>query len=524
MRNGTEAHTIIIFLDRPAQDAAVQVATPTMTAVAQAVSWSGIGRIVSQLTWFISLLVLAALLPPRDFGTIAVGMAVLMVATLIMESGTAGGIIASESVTGDQLRASVVRNFAVGVSATVVLILLASPLVNFFARGADPAVVRVMLLSITATALGIVPLALLNKALQFKRRAQATIGAGVISSVAAVATALGGGGVWSLVVRLVLNQVLLAGFAWIAVRDLWPRRSPTGSGLDFGRTGASWFLLMAVANFATFSLLNLVIGRIAGIAELGLYSLAFTLAFAPLTYVSWQIGGVLFPVFAATGDRERVRRRTLKSMRLIALVLFPFTPPVLVLAPVVVPAVLGERWSGMVVPFQIMLVAGVGHAVINIFGETLAGSGNAAFRARVEVVWALATVGAVILLTSSHGIRGAASAHLVTLLLLALAYLTRGVRLVGLTAARVWRELRTVVVCLAVQSAVTAAIALRVKPTSAEEAVAAIAGAFAGAVVAAVLLVCLARDELRELREVVGSVFERRSQECRVATDGGLGT
>jgi len=496
-----------------------------MSVVAQAVSWTGIGRLVGQLTWFASLLVLAALLPPRDFGTVAVGMAVLTVAILVMESGTGGGIIASETVTAGQLRASLLQNFAVGVAATVILILLADPLVHFFARGASPDVLKVMLLSVTFTALGIVPLALLNKSLQFKRRAQATIGAGVISAIVAVVTALAGGGVWSLVVRLVLHQALLTGFAWIAVRDLWPRRATRDRDLNFRRTGASWFLIMAVANFAAFSLLNLVVGRIAGVAQLGLYSLAFLLAFAPLTQISWQIGGVLFPAIAATSDRERVRTRTVKSLRLLALLLLPLAPPGVALAPVVFPAVLGEEWSGMVLPFQIMLLAGIGHAILNVFGETLAGTGNAAFRARAEVVWAAATVGAAILLTSSDGIRGAATAHLVTFLVLGLVYMARGVRLVGLSAAGLVGELRGIVGCVGVQAAVTAAIALGAKATGADDAVAAIAGTLAGAAAAGALLTRVERGALRELREVLTSVRQRRARpEPALVTGPGAGT
>jgi PST family polysaccharide transporter len=484
----------------------VRVTTPTVDAIARGLSWTGLGRVVSQTVAFGSLAALAALVPPKAFGTVAVGMAIFWAATLLMESGTGGGIIVSDVLTGEQLRGYVVRNVAIGLAFTAVVAVLADPMVRVFAKGADPDVLRVLVASIAITAVGIAPLALLNKTMNFKRRAQATVAASIIATVASVAAAIAGADVWALVLRLVLNQTLLSLFAWIAVRDIWPRTESRRWRLSFPRTGGSWFMLATTANFMAFSLDNLVVGRIVGVHELGLYALAFTLGFAPLSQVSWQLGGVLMPTFAATEDPARVRRRVLKALRMMSLLLLPLPAPVIALAPAVIPAVFGDEWRGMVLPFQILLAVGVLHGILNVLAETFAGTGNIAFRARVDIAWATLSIIAVAVFTQSSGITGAAMAHVTMFFILAVVYVTSGVRRVGLSPVSIIGAVGGIAGCVAIQAVATTSIILGARQLGAEEAVAAAAAGCGAVIIVAALLHRLQGGTLGEARRVVSSL------------------
>ena len=84
--------------------------------------------------------------------------------------------------------------------------------------------------------------------------------------------------------------------------------------------------MLALTDFVALNADFLVVGNLTRPPSLGLYSLAFTLAFAPVTQVSWQVGRVLFPAAAATSDPATVGRRTLVSLRMLALLLLPLSP------------------------------------------------------------------------------------------------------------------------------------------------------------------------------------------------------
>ena len=54
--------------------------TPTRAGVARAVSWMGVGHVASQGLWLGSLILLAALVEPSAFGSLAIGMVLVNLA------------------------------------------------------------------------------------------------------------------------------------------------------------------------------------------------------------------------------------------------------------------------------------------------------------------------------------------------------------------------------------------------------------------------------------------------------------
>jgi O-antigen/teichoic acid export membrane protein len=366
-------------------------------------------------------------------------------------------------------------------------------------------------LGVVFYAAGITPLALLQKNLRFRSFAGANIGAATVSSAVGIAAGLAGAGVWALVARQLASMALLSVFAWVMARRLVPARDPADQGRPFRLRQAGWFGFFALA-FTDFVALNsdfLIVGHIDEATKLGLYSLAFTLAFAPLTQVSWQVGRVLFPAAAATADMPTVARRTLVSVRLMGLILLPLVPPVLVLAPTVLPGLLGEEWTAMVAPFQILLVVGCGQAMVGMIGESLSGTGNIGWRARINAVWAAGMVGALIALVSADGIRGAAWAHAVMFVPLALAYGTLGARRLTLRPAQIGRAVWPLVLPVAVECVVTFGGAALLRTAGVEAGWAALGGAVAGVCAIAGVLLRAPGSPLVEGRAVLAEAIGR---------------
>jgi O-antigen/teichoic acid export membrane protein len=445
--------------------------------------------------------VLAVLLPPRDFGTVATGVVIVSFATLVMDSGTRGCIIVSRDLTPEDVRRSLKRNVAVGAVFSVALAALADPIVNTVARGGDAAVLRVLGLNVLFYSLGIVPLAVLEKNLYYKRFAGVLAGSALVASVVGIGAGLLGAGVWALVIRQLLVAGLMTALAWPSARKLMPRRGPGSAPGGARPRGATWFVVFALTNFIAFNADFLIVGHLAGVTRVGLYALAFSLAFAPLTRFSSQVGKVLFPAAAATSELDAVGRRTLYAFRLTATLLLPLVPVAIVVAPWALPGVLGVRWANMVVPFQLLLLAGVSHALLNVLGESLSGTGNIGFRARASMAWLVGMVGTLFLLVSLDGIRGAAIAHIVMFVPLGGAYAVWGARRIGLTAGQLGASLRGVVWPVAAQAAATAGLLLGLEEVGFDTPAAAVVGAGAGLALVAGLLW---RSPTSPLREGVG--------------------
>jgi O-antigen/teichoic acid export membrane protein len=477
-------------------------------SIARAASWSWSGNVVSQIAWFGSLIILAALLPPRDFGAVAIGVVIAQAAMLVQDAGSRGAIVVASDLQRSQITRTVAITVVAGIGLTVLLGALARPITDALAPGGDANVVRILLASVAIRAAAIAPTAVLQRTMQFKVLSTVTAASLFIAGFVSVVAAFLGAGVWSLVIRQLVAATLLPLFAWIAA--ITPLRSELAAGprgpRDERRSGAMWFFLLAVTDFVGLSIDTFVIGHLRGARQLGLYSLAFTLAFAPLTSFAWQIGKVIFPAAAASPDLETVARRMLRALRLAAGLLLPLLPPALVLSPVLLPGILGPEWKPMIGPFQILLIVGIGQALTIMIGDSLSGTGHIAFRACVHLVWCVGVALALIALVSRYGIRGAAIAHLVLFLPFALAYLVWGSRLLGSSMAAVLSALRGVALAVAAQMVVTVGCVAFLQHLGASDLAAASAAAAFDLLVVAALLARLEPALLRDFRELVRAV------------------
>jgi O-antigen/teichoic acid export membrane protein len=465
----------------PAPAGRAGVAAVSGRSLARAASWVWSGHILGQIAWFGSLIILGALLPPKAFGSVAIGLVIANAAALVQDAGSRGTIVLTRQLRPSDIARTVVINLAVGLAIAVVVALAAGAIVHHFDAGADAMVLRVLVLSVAVRALAIAPMAVLQRTMQFKLQASVLATSMLIAAGSSIAAAALGAGVWALVVRQLAAAALLPLLAWlVAARTIRAAISaaPRLRG-PIRRKGALWFFLLAATDFVALSIDSVVVGNSRGAAQLGLYSLAFTLAFAPLTNFAWQIGKVVFPAAAQTPELDVIVRRMLRITRLTATALLPLLPPILVLAPVLLPGILGPGWKPMVVPFEILVAVGVGHAILVALGDSLSGVGAIAWRARLHLGWATGMVAALIVLVHLDGIRGAALAHLVLFVPFAVCYLLWGTRHLQTSAGAVLAALREVALPVAAQLALTLAAVLAfgqvLAPTSA-----ALAGAATG--------------------------------------------
>jgi O-antigen/teichoic acid export membrane protein len=465
--------------------------------------------VIGQSFWFGSLLLLAGLLSPSAFGTVTIGLLMVTAAIRLMGTGIHGSIIVAPRVSRSQVMTAVRSTVASGIALSAGIVLLSGPIAHSFVKGGDALVIATLGLGPALYAPQIVPAALLEKQFQFKRRASVLAASTITASTASVVAALLGAGVWSLVIRQLLLQTLLSILGWLAVRRLLPPRNPDPAQPHrqrLPRRGAIGFLLFSITDFVVFNADYLTVGHLTNTVQLGLYSMAFTIAFAPVSQFAAQLGGVLFTA-AAASDADTMRRRTIAGVRLTSLLLLPLLPVAFVLAPVAIPGILGERWRGMVAPFQILVIVGVAHAIVNVVGESLAGAGHIGFRARINAVWMAGMIPALVVLVQADGIRGAALAHLTLYLPVALAYGVWGMRILGAEPRELGRALLPVSGPIGLQTAVTIGVFLA--GSSLPPAIRAILAAGLGVVAGASLMVAKGQSVLSEAGRFFTAARER---------------
>ncbi len=293
---------------------------------------------------FGSQIVLARLLLPADFGLIAMVAPLLTLVQIFNELGLSQATIQRAAISHGELSQLFWINLAAS-AALACMMALAAPLVAWFYGEPLLASICVCLAALLVlSGLGAQQIALMNRQMRFTALAGIDIACAVLSVVVGIAAALLGFGYWSLVLMQAANSLTILVMCWLMSpwRPDWPRQVAGVRGLL--SVGGH----VTGANLITFlgSNLDLVlIGRISGSVALGLYDRAFRLVAAPIWQISLPVARVAVSLLSRLhGQDARYRHVWLRMVQLLMAMTTPAVIWAAMVAPVLVPLLLGQAW------------------------------------------------------------------------------------------------------------------------------------------------------------------------------------
>lgn len=260
-----------------------------------------LGKIIIQVT---SVVVLARLLTPHDYGLIAMVVAVIGIGEVFRDFGLSSAAIQAPTLSVPQRDNLFWINAGIG-AVLAAMVYFGSGLLALAYR--QPELVPVtQALSVTFLLNGLATQyrASLIRALKFRLLAVADIAAPVFALVTAVAAGLSGWGYWALVAQQLTSAVILLLVVVVAARWIpgLPRRGvPLGGFLRFG-----WNLVASqLVGYLSNNLDSVLIGVRFGAGPLGLYDRAFRLLMTPLGQVRAPLTTVALPILSRLADDTR---------------------------------------------------------------------------------------------------------------------------------------------------------------------------------------------------------------------------
>jgi len=325
---------------------------------AAGLAWQGLSYILGKLVVLLVTAVLARVLAPEDFGLLALALVFIAYADVVSDLGVAQALIYLPR-SAATVRAALAVALACGLLLMAVGWAVAPGVAGFFGRGDVTPLCRVLCLALPLGALASVPEALLRRDLRFRRFGTAALVRAASTGAASVALAGAGLGVWALAWGLVIGNLVHCVLVW-ALAGIAPdlrvwrvRRGELAPVTRFGLPAAGGMLLAKLI----FDLDYLIVGRELGAAALGYYTMAFRLPELAIINVFFVVSSVTFPLYSrARHDPERLRRGYLLSVRVQSLYGLPAGAGLAVLAPVVVPVLLGAGWAPAVAPLAALSV------------------------------------------------------------------------------------------------------------------------------------------------------------------------
>jgi PST family polysaccharide transporter len=375
-------------------------------------AWTGAAKWATQLLSWLSMLVVARLLTPADFGLVGAAAVYLGLVNLVSELGLGGAIVQRRDLTEDQIARLGGMSVVFGFLLAALSCALAVPISAFFRDRAVAGVVAVMSVTFITNGAQVVPRALLMQDLRFRTLSLVEALQAAAGAVFTLALAVLGARYWALVLSNVATAALVTAIlvARRPHRIAWPRHFASIRGaLTFG-----WHIVASRVAWYGYSNADFaVVGRMLGSAALGLYSVGWTIASIAVDRISALVGRVVPGIFSAVQhDTAAFRRYVLLLTEGLALVTFPVSAGLAITADDLVGLALGEKWLSAVLPLRLLCLYAGFRSITTLLSHILVGAGRARDSMRYSVL-GLAVMPPLFVLGSRYGTAGVAAAWIV---------------------------------------------------------------------------------------------------------------
>lgn len=322
-------------------------------------AWKALSQMISQAIRIVVLVALALLLTPSDYGLAGMALAFAALASVLLDPGLAAAIVQRPALRPIETSTAHWTSTAIGVLLAAAGLIAAPAIGAFYGQSEVTQLFAALSLAFAVTGFGVVPTALLTRAQAFRELEVARISGVVVGSVLAIAVAAAGGGAWAIIAQQLALAVTTTALVWL----LTPTRPVGGFSRtafrDLGSFGAR-LLGSRLLVYANRTADNLLVGRVLGARALGLYSLAYNVILVPFAGIVDPVREVLFPIFARLqGDVKRLGSIWLRVNRVLAAIFAPAMLGFVVIAPDLIPTVLGNRWAAAVPAARVLALVGL---------------------------------------------------------------------------------------------------------------------------------------------------------------------
>lgn len=391
----------------------------------------GFAKICSQGTGFLvrvgSMMVLARLLDPKDFGLVGMVTAVTGVFSVFRDFGLSAAAVQRTTVTEEQASTLFWINVLVGAILGLLVVAMAPFIVWFYREPRLLGVTAALASAFLFNAAGVQHSAILERQMRFITLSVIDIVSLLTSVLVAIGMALHGYGYWSLVASATVVPFVYTVCLWLTTA-WFPGRPHKGIGIRsmmrFGGTLTLNSLVMYIAtNFE-----KVLLGRFWGADAVGIYGRAYQLVSIPNDNLNSAASGVAFAALSRLkDDPSRFKSYFLKGYALILSLTVPITAMCALFAGDMISVFLGPKWKSAVPVFRLLAPTVLAFAIINPMGWLLMSLGLVGRGLRMALVLApFMIVGYVIGLP--YGPKGVACAYSAMMTVCAIPLIAAAVR------------------------------------------------------------------------------------------------
>lgn len=319
--------------------------------------WKFLEKSCVQLTTFIVTIILAKILTPKEFGTIAIIMIFINLANVIVDGGLTAALIQKKNADNIDFSTIFYSSVVLSIVLYAVLYLISPYIANFYNNNDLISVIRFLSVMIVPCAINSVQKAYVSRFLLFRKMFICSLIAIFISGIIGIIMAIRGYGIWSLTFQVVINQILTTFLMFVFIK--WKPILIFSFDrfrflFDFG-----WKIFLTNFIIAIYEdIRGLLIGKLYQPSTLAYFDRGKQFPSLIMGNINSSIQTVLFPVFSyAQDEKEKLKSMIKKSTQISSFFVFPLLCFLITSAIPLVKVLLNESWLPCVPFIRIFSIA-----------------------------------------------------------------------------------------------------------------------------------------------------------------------
>ena len=306
--------------------------------------WRFLERFGAYITSFIISVVLARIIDPSTYGTVALMTVFIAFLDVFVTGGFANSLIQDKTTTEKDFNTLFWFNIIFSLLLYVVLFFTSPLIATYYEKESLKWLIRVSGISLIINGVKNLQFAYVSKNLQFKKFFFATIGGTVVSGIIGIVLAVNGFGAWALVVQSVANHFIDSIILWFIIK--WHPKFQFCFKLLVKHFSFGWKILLykIIYNISN-SIRQLAIGKKYSDSDLAFYNKGKSYPNIIGQNIYNSVNSVMYPVLARTQDNyKRFNEILYKSLELNIFIVLPMMVGFFCVSDSFSYILLGEKW------------------------------------------------------------------------------------------------------------------------------------------------------------------------------------
>lgn len=315
--------------------------------------WKVLERFSSQFMNLFIQIVLARILLPEDFGSLAIINAIIVYCAIFVQSGLSTAIVQKRELEKDDVPTLLTTSMCIALFLYILLFAFAPLIANYYKLSNLVWPLRVEALILFLGAINSIQTALYQRRMNFKALFFRTLLAVPISGAIGILMAYKGFGIWALVAQSIIHYLVII---------IYMAFDPSVRfGFGFSKKSAkalySFSGKILISNLVSGmgdTVRTMTIGKKYTPGQLAYYDKAYSYSSLVTQVVTTSMASVLLPTFSRLQDeRGNLLRMSRVSVRLISFIMMPVLVGVAVAAEPLIILLLSAKWAPCV-PFLVI--------------------------------------------------------------------------------------------------------------------------------------------------------------------------